>query len=242
MIGKTKGIILRNIKYNDKTNIVTIFTKDYGKKSFLVYGINSQKKGNELRNILHPLYLVAVEFYYKETQTLAKIKEISLDYPYTSIITDFNKKAILIFISEILQKTIYDHLIDKQLFDYIYNALKLLDLQPRNFNNFHIFFLAGLTKFLGIKPVNNFNNNNPFFSIPEAKFTENYDPGLSLDIETSQIFSKILNMNISEMDKIRLSRHTRSALLKALINFFAYHIDNFGTVNSLQILEDIFNA
>lgn len=242
MIGKTKGIILRNIKYNDKTNIVTIFTKDYGKKSFIVYGINSPKKGNELRNILHPLYLVAIEFYYKETQTLAKIKEISLDYPYTSIISDFNKKAILMFISEILQKTIYEHLIDQQLFDYIYNALKFLDLQPRKYNNFHIFFLAGLTKFLGIKPINNFNSENPFFSIAEAKFTATYDPTLSLDIETSQVLSKILNMNITDMDKIRLSRQMRSSLLKALINFFAYHIDNFGTVNSLQILEDIFNA
>ncbi len=242
MIGKTKGIILKTIKYNDKTNIVSIFTKDFGKKSFIVYGINSKTKGSELRNILHPLYLVALEFYYKETQTLAKIKEISLDYPYTSIITDFNKKAILMFISEILQKTIYDHLIDQQLFDYIYNSLKLLDLQPRKYNNFHIFFLTGLTKFLGIKPINNFTHSTPFFSIAEAKFTANYDPTLSLDAESSQIFSKILNSNIADMDKINLPRNMRSTLLRTLINFFAYHIDNFGTVNSLQILEDIFNA
>ncbi len=242
MINSTQGLILKQIKHNDKSNIVTIFTRQFGKRSFIVYGINSRTKGKTLRNILQPLYLVSLQFYHKETQTLGKIKEISLAYPYSTIVKDFNKKAVMIFLSEVLYKTLLEHLTDTLLFDFIANSLKLYDLQEQNYVNFHVLFLTKLTKYLGIEPVNNFSSQARFFSISEARFTGNYDATLSFDNQTSEAFSTLLDTDITDFDKLRLSRQLRNNLLKGLLNYYAYHIENFGKINSLEILNEIFDA
>ncbi len=241
MLCKTKGIILKHIKYNDTSWIVTIFTKTHGKKTFIVKGINSPKRGKVLRNIIQPLFLVNIEFFYKETQTLGKIKEISLDYPYSDIIVNFNKKAILMFLAEVLQKVLTEHLAEPEIFDFVYNSLKLFDLSTDNYVNFHLLFLLDLAKYLGIRPVNNFSQQNPYFLISDAQFVANYDATLGFDYPLSSSFSKLLQFGVKDLDIVKIPRKLRNRLLQAILNYYTYHIEGFGKVNSLEILTEIFN-
>ncbi len=242
MIAKTTGIVIRRIKYNDKSNIITLLTENFGKKSFILFGINSKNKGKFLRAAVQPMNILNIEFYYKETQTLGKIKELSIAYPYYSIPQNVFKKTITLFLSEIIDKITIEHLQDKQLFNFILNSLKLLDLTPKNYSNFHLFFLCELTKFLGIEPINNFSDKNQFFNIQEAKFTPDFNPTLSMNKNLSQLLNSILNLGITNMDKIKLSRSDRNQLLQHLLNFYAYHIDSFSEIKSFEILKQIFNS
>jgi len=241
MLKKDIGLILKQIKYNDKSNIITIFTKNLGKNYFILYGINSERKGKLLRNIINPLYPVNIVYYYKENQNLNKIKEISITNSYRNIISCFNKKAILLFLSEILDNSLMENMQDIQLFDFIIHSLQLLDITNKNYSNFHILFIIKFLSYLGIYPINNFSPQNSFFNIIQGKFSQKYESGLSLDAKLSKTFSQLLNMSITEFDKITLSRSERNILLHFLIDYLKFHLEQFKSINSLEILEEIFN-
>ena len=52
---KTKGIVLRTVKYGETSVIVTIFTELFGVQSYLVNGVRtSTKKGVGKANLFQP--------------------------------------------------------------------------------------------------------------------------------------------------------------------------------------------
>ncbi len=242
MLVKDKGIILRQVKYNDKANIVTIFTGKSGKKSFILYGIGSKRKGSFLRNIVQPLYLVDLEYMVKQTSDLGRIKNIALDYPYKTVPVEFDKKAVLLFLSEVLNKVLHEHLEDRELFDFVYHSLVFFDMQQKDFSNFHIAFLIRLTRFVGIEPFGNYSEKNKYFDIRKGHFSDSFDSVYCLDEHLSKIFSRLLQTPISDSDKIVLTRDERQQLLQSIVNYYSYHIDSFGQINSLDVLSEIYGV
>ena len=55
MIHKTKGIVLRAVKYGETSLVVTIFTELFGLQSYLVNGVRTPtKKGTAKANLFQP--------------------------------------------------------------------------------------------------------------------------------------------------------------------------------------------
>ena len=140
MFYKTEGIVIKQTKYSDSSRIVTIFLKEIGKKSFIIYGFNSLRKRKQYLNLFQPLIQLDIEFNYQENRNLQKIKEISLKRNYISIPFTIAKSTTIIFLSEIIDKIIKNDYIDDDLYVLISNALNIFDLQENNFSNFHLIF------------------------------------------------------------------------------------------------------
>ncbi len=52
---KTKGIVLRTVKYGETSMVVTIFTEFFGLLSYMVHGVRtSTKKGTGKANLFEP--------------------------------------------------------------------------------------------------------------------------------------------------------------------------------------------
>src|SRR5690348_3612929 len=55
MLHKTKGIVLRSVKYGETSLVVTIFTELFGLQSYLVNGVRTvPKKGTAKANLFQP--------------------------------------------------------------------------------------------------------------------------------------------------------------------------------------------
>src|SRR5580700_1042763 len=56
MIHKTKGIVLRTVKYGETSVIVSIYTELFGLQSYIINGIrtSSKKKGSAKGNLFQP--------------------------------------------------------------------------------------------------------------------------------------------------------------------------------------------
>ena len=54
MTHKTKGIILRTIKYGETSIVVTIFTELFGVQTYLVNGIRTQKRSGNKAAMFQP--------------------------------------------------------------------------------------------------------------------------------------------------------------------------------------------
>ena len=64
MLEKSKGVVLRQLKYNDESMIVDIYTEQRGAVSFMVRIPRSRKSASNL-TLLRPLSLVDLEYEYR---------------------------------------------------------------------------------------------------------------------------------------------------------------------------------
>ena len=112
---KTKAVVLQTIKYGDSSLVVKMFTEESGLQSFMVkgaFGKKSKMKAALFQNMT--LLEIVAEI---GGSSLGFIKEISLSHCYKSIPSDIKKTTILIFISELLSKSISESEVDTELFN-----------------------------------------------------------------------------------------------------------------------------
>ena len=241
MIIQTRGIVLHIIKYGESSSIVKILTEDLGLISFMIRRSKSKRSGSSSK-IYVKLALLDLIFNFKENKGIQSIKEASVDYHYTSLNTNIVKSSILLFLNELLYKTIREEETNKPLFEFIYNSLLDFDKLEKGIANYHIFFLFHFTRLLGVPPNNNYSASDNFFSIQNASFqnSEASDP-YKLDSEMSLTIHKIINAEINDLKDIQLTAINRRILLEYLIDYYRIHHDNSLNLKSHQILEQVFS-
>ncbi len=222
MLCKTKGIVLHTVNYGDSSIIAHIYTRDYGRKAFIINGV--RKKNSKISmNHFQPLTLIHMEAYIKQNRDIQRIKEIKIDYPFSSIPIDIKKNSIALFLAEILYKTLKEEEKNSELFDFIDNALRILDIQLSGISNYHILFLFKYSKFLGIFPENH---------IELGTFVSNNTPYHLEDF---------LNSSFEHSFRIKLNSTSRMNLLLFLIHYYQHHLEGMGEIKSFNILKNIFS-
>lgn len=82
----------------------------------------------------------------------------------------------------------------------------------------------------------------PYFDLAEGIFTKNLPAHTYVLQEPhTTLFYEILRSSYDESHSFQMKHEDRIYLLRQIINFYRLHTENFGTVNSLEILEEIFH-
>ena len=190
--------------------------------------------------MLQPLVLVDLEVRNSERSSLQKISEINIHYPYLSIPYQVAKSSIALFINEILVKSLREAHPDDDLFLFLQNSLKILDLEEGSCANFHLCFMMRLSRYLGFFPQGSYEDDTPLMDLREGKFTGRLPQHPHyLDASVSRLFSDLLNRGYDTLSALRLGRTERKQLLQALIVYYQLHISGFGTVRSAEVLEQV---
>ena len=93
MIQKTKGIVLRSVKYGETSLVVTIFTELAGLQSYLVNGVRqTSSKGNVKAIMFQPSAILDLIAYHNEFKNLQRLKEFKWSYLYQHVLSDVHKK------------------------------------------------------------------------------------------------------------------------------------------------------
>ncbi len=240
MLHKTQAVVLSITKYSDKFSIVHLFTRDFGRVAYLIPRISSKRsKVNHL--LFSPLSLLNVEVEHKPLRDVQKIKEAQRLQLLYDIGSDINKISISFFLSEFLTKVLRETDSNILLFEYLKNSIEVLDVAKEGLANFHVTFLLGLTRFLGLYPNFGDYNENCFFDIISANFT-NTLPSHKYFLKGAEcvFLNKLSRINYSNMHLFRLSRNNRNAIIDNLIIYYRVHVHDFSTLKSLDILSQLF--
>lgn len=239
MISTTKGIVFHQLKYSETSLILKIYTKEFGLQSYMAKGARS-KKSKISPSILQHLSLVELLANHKEKSSLNFLKEIWSDYQYSSIPFNIYKSSILIFINELLYRSIREEEKNLELFNFLYSALEWLDLSESGFSNFHLVFAIQLSRYLGFYPQNNYSKQYSHFDLQEGVFT-NILPMHSnfLDDKVAKQFSQLIETSYEKMTEIALNTNSRNVLLERIIEYYQLHLPNFGKIKSLEILRTV---
>lgn len=234
----TRGIILQNTKYQDKKNILKIYTLQHGLQSYAIHVGHS--KSSKIKPA-HILALNQVEFieHTRNTREVQKISEIRLTHIYEELFADLNKNCIAVFLNEVLIKSLKEQHGNDELYNFVSGKLIELDKADDPVSNFHLHFLIDLAKYLGFYPNNNYSEKQCLFDLQEGVFTASVPlHPYYTDSETSFHLNRLIEANDKQED-IVLNAQVRSEILSALLIFYRLHLPNFGEVRSIQVLKEV---
>lgn len=240
MLVSTKGIVLHTLKYSDSGIIAHIYTQQYGMLSFMIKGINN-KKGSTRKVYFQSLQILDLEIYYKENRNLHSIKEATPAYTFSQIPVSVSRSSIAFFVGEVLYKAIHESESNRQLYEFITDSVLYLDNSHNIITNFHIGFLVGLSKYLGISPRREKDQNCHYFDMQEGVFTTNPPlHGCCFDKYFSHLLDTFLRSDMNECNMIPLSGKQRASFLDNLLTYFSLHLPGLKSVKSLKVFSDVF--
>jgi DNA repair protein RecO (recombination protein O) len=240
---KTKGIVLRAIKYGETSLIVTMFTELFGLQSYLVNGVRiSSKKESGKANLFQPTAILDLVVYHNELKHLNRIKEFKWSYLYQHIFSDVPKNAVALFMIELLTKCLKQPEGNAELFEFCEDAFIHLDESSGSvMANFPLFFALHLPVFFGFRISDEYSAKNSIVDLQEGMFVaERPDHFHFLEGKQAEVTSELLKMmQPEELEQLKLNHDFRRQLLFAYETYYALHIQDFGTMKTLPVLREV---
>ena len=238
MDDKIHGIVLQSLRYGDSSLIVKVFTRSRGLQSYMVKGACSHGAKNRAA-LFQNLNLITYVEAGKPKGTLGYLKDVQLSIVYQSLPFVMNKSAILMYVSELLSKTITEQEQNEALYDFIVRSLQWLDLVEKDFANFPLFFTLELTRYLGFYPKSN-HKEGYCFDMMEGSFAHDYPlHPYYFDAESAELLSRFLDKGIDEACGIPLRVTQRRELLDNLIVFMRLHAPVMKDFHSHEVLKTV---
>jgi DNA repair protein RecO (recombination protein O) len=240
---KTKGIILRTVKYGETSLIVTIYTELFGLQSYLVNGVrSSSRKGSGRANLFQPAAILDLVAYHNDLKNLQRLREFRWGVLYQHVFFDVLKNAVAVFMVELLQKCIKQPEPNPDLFYFIEDAFVLLDgSEGRVLANYSLFFILHLAGFFGFRIEDTYTEANAILDLREGQFVpEHPQHPYVLEGTYSYITSQLLKVRQpEELAGLPLNQEIRRQLLQAYLGFYALHVPDFGEMRTLTVLQTV---
>ncbi len=242
MTHKTKGIVLRSVKYGETSLVVTIFTELFGVQTYMVNGVRTSKQSAAKANHFQPSVILDMIVYHNEQKSMQRIKEFKFALLYRHILSDVIKNSIALYMMELLYKCLKQPECNADLFNFCEDALKQLDERDKSVAaNFTLFFALHLTHFFGFRMNDDYNEENIFLDLQEGNFI-NHQPAHPHFIagENALLTSQLLKvMQPYELADLKLNHITRRQLLLQYQDYYALHIQDFGQMKTLMVLSEV---
>jgi len=243
MIHKTKGIVLRSIKYGETSLVVTVFTELFGLQTYLVNGVRTAvKKGTAKAALFQPAAILELVAYHNEFKNMQRLREFKWDYLYQHIFSDVRKNAVALFMIELLTKCLKQPEAQAELFYFMEDALHHLDEANETVTaNFPLFFALHLAVFFGFRISDEFSETKNYLDLQEGTFTEDQPkhPHYLQDREAAVASDILKIMQPSELEQIALNRDVRRRITHAIEEYYTLHIPDFGTMRTLPVLREV---
>lgn len=238
---KTRAIVIKSMRYGDSSLIVKLLTEDGGLQSFLVK--SAFNRTSKIRAALfQPLTILDIVRAHSRSD-LGFLKEATVGYAFQSIPFEMNKNAILMFVSELLSKSIQDSETDTELFGFVHDSMIFLDEVEENYADFPLKFAIELSRQLGFSPNVNGFRNGCVFNLEDGCFHHD-GIGLTYIIESqlSGKFHCLCNSNIFENESLNIRNNERRELLESVITYYKLHVAGFNEIKSCEILRMVLSS
>lgn len=242
MVHKTKGIVLRTVKYGETSLVVTILTELFGVQTYMVNGVRSAKKTGARASCFQPAAILELVVYHSDAKNMQRIKEFGWANLYDTVLTDVIKNSIAAYMVELLYKSLKQPEANTDLFNFCEDALLQLDRCPKKTAaNFPLFFVLQLPFFLGFRITDNYSTANNILDLQEGLFTDHPPPHPHfLHEDGAKITSQLLKvMQPYELEEFNLNHQVRRHLLLRFQDYYALHIAEFGQMKTLQVLQEV---
>lgn len=233
MISKSKGIVIRTIKYGESSAITNILTEQFGLVGFHIPSA-FKNKGKTKISYLQPLNTVEISFNFQKTKSLQSISDIScLHYPE---LRAFNQQAFYQVLCELLQQVIKENEINHSLFHYLND-----EALPGMNTDLHFwqlpYVMLSILHHYGCAPNIDTYEEGTCLDLKNGIFLEiNLPLKNTADKESSCIIFEMMTKGIQHLE---ISSATRQKVIHHLVNYYRLHINEDFDLRSMEILTEV---
>jgi len=235
-------VSLRTIKYDDRRSIVSAWSRERGRVSFLVPAGNG-REAQRRRALMQPLCLFEGESDIRPGRDLFAIRDVRPMRVLPDLCCDPAKAVVAIFISEVLERVLRESPPDTALSDFIFDAVTRLDAMRRAVGvaNFPVLFMYKLGFFLGIEPDAGEWKPGRIFDMTEGCFRQSAPlQGRWLDADDSRSVVILHRMSFGASERLGISRAVRRRILDGIIEYYGIHHTPLDNLKSLPVVSEIF--
>ncbi len=237
MIRKTEAIVLNTHKFRDTSLICTMYTRLYGRQSYLIKGYRSTK-GKKRHGYFQPMSIIEVVFFFKETRSLQIVSETSNAYFYQDLQTNPIKITLGMVITEVFYHSVKEEERNDKLFVFLHHILVALDTHDEHLIHYFIFFLIHLTRYLGFFPRSQIEKTNSFVYFNLAEGTLENASGICT---SDYLVGHFCEANLENCHLIKFGNHEKSELINSLLQYYQLHVEGFKYPESMKVLAEVFS-
>ena len=253
-----RGIVLRTVKYGDNALIVDLFTESRGRQSFMTSTVRAKRS---VRSVSFWQPLSMVEFSAEMKPNAGKLPrptDVRTYYNYTDLPFSPVKSTLALFLAEFLSAALREEKENPTLYKYVESSFQWLDMVESSaaIANFHLAFLMHLSRFIGIYPNLDVNDNlNPnlncqlstvncqlYFDLLAGSYCDRQPCHAHfLQHQEAQALPVLFRMDYPTMHLFRFSRQQRQRILHVLNEYYRLHVPNFPELKSLEVLQELYS-
>lgn len=236
---KARGIVLNTLKYGEKGLIVHMLTDTGGRQSYMVQGVRTASRGSRMA-LMQPMFALEFEGFVSSRMSMHRMKDVHSGIVLQSIPFDVRKSTMALFMAETLYRLVKESEPNGSLFDFVWGSVAALDAGDEGVANFHLWFLANLSRPLGFSPDNDYSTG-AWLDIRDGRFVGAEPPReFSMSPENASILHDMLECDVRYLGEIGLNRTRRVAFLESMIAYYAYHLEAIRAVESIRVLQEVF--
>ena len=237
---KGRGVVLHTLKYGDSSMVVYLLTDVGGRRSYMVQGVRSAKGRGSKLALFQPMFAVEFEGLESSRQQMDRFREVRSGVVLQSIPFDVRKSTVALFMAEVLYRLVKESEPNEPLFDFVWGSVEALDSLHEGVANFHLWFLANLSRFLGFFPGNDYASGD-WFDFREGLYTKIRPAHVScMTQQNARTLNDLVECDVRCLGEIGLNRRQRVEFLDAMLVYYAYHLDAVNAVQSVKILQEVF--
>lgn len=221
--------------------IASVFTELFGIQSYLVNGVRTSGKTSKA-HFFQPSSILEMQVYHNELKNLQRIQDLKWSALYKNILSEVTKNSVALYMVELLQKCLKQPETNEDLFNFCEDSFLELDIASDEVTaNFPIYFSIHLAQILGFRLLDNYSEQRNIFNLHEGSFSEEESAAANhLSKELSFHISELLKaVHPEDLTEIKLNRNIRAAILKSLENYYIWHVPEFGTMKTLNVLSEV---
>lgn len=240
---KTKAVILRTIKYGETSVITTAYTELFGVQSYIVKGVRQSTKTSQGKGLyFQPAAILEMVVYHNELKNLNFIKEYQWAYLYQHVLFDVVKNTVAMYMIELLLHSLKQPEANPELFYLVEDTLKQLDNGSAALTaNLPLYFSLHLANELGFRINGEYSAATSILDLQEGMFaSQRPQHSYYVEGQLADATSKLLSINFyNDLEHIHFSRIIRQELVRVYQNYLALHVQDFGEIKSLPILQEV---
>jgi DNA repair protein RecO (recombination protein O) len=243
MVHKTKGIVLRTVKYGETSIITSVYTELFGIQSYIVKGVRqSTKKSQGKANYFQPGAILDMEVYHNEMKNLQFIREYQWSVLFNKIFFEVVANSVSLYIIELLLHSLKQPEANPELFYMSESILLLADTgNDTTLANIPAYFSLQLASGLGFQIQGEYQPDTPVLDLKDGNFVSEIPlHPYYLTGELATVTSSLLHITRQEqLGQLSLNGTIRQQLLYAYHQFMGLHIADFPEMKSLKILQEV---
>jgi DNA repair protein RecO (recombination protein O) len=121
-------------------------------------------------------------------------------------------------------------------------SIRVLEVMEKDYANFHLVFLLGLTRHLGICPQSDGYRKGMYFDLRSGTFSIACPSGGHyLNPGESRLCKLLLRMNYENMSLFAFSRFERRDIILRILDYYRIHLRYLPVIKSIEVLHELFS-